>query len=300
MKRSQTTRRAAACLLILLLTVALAGAEPLAVEQLLPPDGVAAVVVRDWGRTRARWRGTALHALLQNPEMEAMLAPWRECLDKLWQRVRSMDDTLADGAGTLFTGETGLAVTVNMAQTGPVARLHGVLRPSDPAAALSWLHAVQDRMATAANGAVAEIPGAGRVCTFTGAGPMGENAHFAVSESGGVLLATLGVQGLEAHKAFLARAARNGGGLSASPAYAAVREKFDDDFDGWVYLGLLPWLRANVPPAQAGLSLVGLDAVEEAMVGIRIEDDYFRTRAYVAVSRTAEEADEGPGLVTDA
>jgi len=260
-------------------------------ERILPADSIAAVFLRDGNATLERWKTTALHKLLQTPEMMEMTAPLKESIAKLTAYAGPLP-TSFDALTPLLKGEVGLAVVVGTTPAGPFPAIQLLLRPADreqaKAVVRSWLDAAVE------NGLAQRLTeeGATTVLKFD------RDMMLSCSFAGDVMLLTAYPQtpvgGSEVHKRTLAR--RMGmageGGIVTNPEYVAVRRKLGAAPDAWAYLGVFDWLAKNPDlalPVSPFLATLGLNHVRGCAAGCTIEDRGFRTRVFVKMPPSGAE-----------
>ena len=264
--------------LALLLGITLpASAEPLRSEKVLPADPVVAVIFRDCGATGEHWRTTALYEVLQDPEMKEMLKPLRDTLQNLYATVKAMSPVPFEPLQALTTGEFGFGIAMVMGRFGPEPVFQLVAVPKDMEKARLAVIAFADSLVKLGvaepvdlgkDAIILDLDGAALMATFT------DNL---------VLLTFCSPNGASFHEQALARQATGEGGLARDGEYAAVRSVLGEDFEGWAYIGVLPWMKKNmaeVNPAAPFLEMLGLSQIRGIIAGVKVEDRGFRTRAF--------------------
>jgi Protein of unknown function (DUF3352) len=276
----------AAFIIGLVLAAPPAVAEATKVEKLLPADSIAAFVIPDWAATQKRWKTTALFDLLQDEEVKAMFKPFGKTVEDALARISQLAPGMVEGSDDLLTGQSGVAILLNMGMRGPTVGVQVVLQPKNKAAALAFLYRMQQTLMTSANARVKDEPDLGSVCRVSRAGPNGEDIFYAIGERDGLIIITIGDKGfLAKHKDTVARIANGGKSLADNPHYAAARAKMGEQFEGWFYLGVFPWLTQNLPQAAMVTGMIGLPPIEGIIAGIGIEDRGFRTRIFIGMQR---------------
>jgi len=277
------------------LRIAQAADESALVEKMLPPDSVAAVVVRDPDTTSARWKETALFELLQTAEMQEMLAPLQKSILGLYGALPP-GITQMDFSG-LFPCESALAAVLLAQPSGasPELMFQLILHPADPIKGQATIKALSDWFVESKIAARSTGPDNAEMLEFTG--------KFVILHSfkDGAMVLTLNDKStpdfLKLHADTVAR--RTGAaGLSADPEYALGRSRIGPAPEAWIYFGVFPWLAKNAEigaMAAPLLATAGLERVQGCTLGTTIEDRGFRTRLFVHMTPAAQP--EQPNLI---
>ena len=263
---------------ILLAAAPPASAEPTLSEKMLPAGPIFAVILKNPTATAERWRTTALYEVLQDTEMKEMLKPLRKTLGELYAKSMMMSPVSIASLDSLVDGEAGLAVSVVMGQDGFKPTIQFVSAPKDMPGARQAAEAFLNGLVL--SGMARQAGKGGDTTLLDFQGKMTLTATF----KDNVALLTLCPPAVNAlHAQTLARRTAGTGGLADDAEYAAVRKILDDDFEGWAYVGALPWARKTMGvmnPAAPFLSTLGLSQFRGMIAGIKIEDRGFRTRAF--------------------
>ena len=276
-------------------SIAQAADEPALVEKMLSPDSVVAIVLRNPDVTSARWKETALFEVLQDPEIQEMLAPLRQSIMKLY-------DTLPPGVAHmdfsgLFPCESALAAVV-LPQAGgasPQLMFQLILRPADPAKGQAAIQALLDWLVESKAATRGAASGNAEMLEFKG------KLVILYSFNDGAMVLTLNDKAipdfLKLHADTVAR--RTGAaGLSADPEYVLGRSKIGPAPEAWIYFGVFPWLTKNAEigaMAAPVLAMAGLDRVQGCTLGATIEDRGIRTRLFIHMAPAAQPA--APALI---
>ncbi len=267
--------------------MAQAADEPALVEKMLSPDSVAAIVLRNPDVTAARWKETALFEVLQDPEMQEMLAPLKQSILKLYGALPP-GITQMDFSG-LFPCESAVAaVVLPQAGGGPQLMFQLILHPADPAKGQAAIKTLFDWFVESKTAARAAGPDNAEMLDFKG--------KFVIlySFNDGAMVVTLNDKDIPGFRKLHADtvARRTGAaGLSADAEYTLGRSRIGPAPEAWIYFGLFPWLTKSAelgPMAAPMLAMAGLDHVQGCTLGATIEDRGFRTRLFVHMTPAAQ------------
>ena len=267
--------------------IAQAADEPALVEKMLPPDSVVAIVVRDPAVTAARWKETALFGVLQDPEMQEMIAPLKASILKLYGALPPAIAQM-DFSG-LFPSESAAAVVVlPPAESGPQLMFQLILHPADPAKGQAEIKALFDWLVESKAAARSAGPDNAEMLDFKG------KLVILCSFNDGAMVLTLNDKDLpDFRKLHADTVARRTGaaGLSADAEYTLGRSRIGRAPEAWIYFGLFPWLTKSAqlgPMAAPMLAMAGLDRVQGCTLGATIEDRGFRTRLFIHMTPAAQ------------